>query len=128
MTLAYSCLLIAILLPYVWAGVAKRRLIKDKAYDNNNPRLQMSALEGVELRANWAQQNSFEALPGFIAAVLVAHLAGVSQGVIDTLAVVHVVSRVAYGICYIKDLATPRSLVWTLGLFATIGLFVAAFL
>ncbi|MGD9661416.1 MAG: MAPEG family protein [Porticoccaceae bacterium] len=127
MTLAYSCVLIAIVLPYVWAGYAKKSLIKSGKYDNNASRPLLENLRGAEQRANWAQANSYESLPGFIGAVIIAHLAGAPQIVVDVLAVTYVVCRVAYGICYIRDLATARSLFWAGGFFAIIGLFVAAF-
>ena len=127
MTIAYFCVLIAVVLPLVWAGAAKKGLVKSRQYDNNAPRLQLENLDGAAQRANWAQQNAYEALPGFIAAVIIAHLANAEQITIDSLAVVHVLARALHGICYIKDLATARSAVWTLGFVATIGLFVAAF-
>ena len=126
MTLAYGCVLIAIVLPYIWANIAKTPYFKAKNYDNNHPRLMLEKLEGAHQRANWAQQNAFEALPGFIGAVIIAQLAGVAQGTIDLLAVIFILARIAHGIFYIKDLATLRSTVWTIGLICVIGLIVAA--
>lgn len=126
MTLAYGCVLIAIILPYIWASIAKTPYFKAKNYDNNNPRVMLENLDGAHQRANWAQQNAFEALPGFIGAVIIAQLAGVTQGVIDLLAVIFILARIAHGIFYIKNLATPRSTVWTIGLVCVIGLIVAA--
>lgn len=127
MTIAYTCVLIAILIPYFLAYYFKQDYFKAGDYDNNAPRDQMARLEGSRRRALWAFENSFEGLPGFIAAVIIAHLAGASQSVIDTLAVIYVVSRVLYIICYIRDLATARSLVWSVGFFSMIGMFIAAF-
>jgi uncharacterized MAPEG superfamily protein len=127
MTLAYTCVLVAFVLPLVWAMTAKMGLFKSGGYDNNAPRLQLEKLHGAAQRANWAQANSYESLPGFIAAVIIAHLAGAAQSTIDLLALVYVASRIAYGICYIADLATLRSLCWAIGFFATIGLFVVSY-
>lgn len=127
MTIAFICVLIAIILPQIWAALAKKPLIKEGSYDNNASRVQLAALQGPPQRAKWAEQNSYETLPAFIAAVLIAHLAGASQGSMDLLAVVYVVARLLYGICYIKDWATPRSLVWMVSFLAIIGLFVAGF-
>ena len=127
MTIAFICVLIAIILPQIWAALAKKPLIKDGSYDNNASRVQLAELQGPPQRAKWAEQNSYETLPAFIAAVIIAHLAGASQGIMDLLAVVYVIARVLYGICYIKDWATPRSLVWMISFLAIIGLFVAAF-
>lgn len=125
MTIAFTCVLIAIILPYIWAWYAKSPAIKAGSYDNNNPRALLARLEGPSLRANWAQQNAFEALPGFIAAVIIAHVTGVAQHLIDSLAAIFVICRIAHGIFYIKDAATLRSTVWMVGFVAVIGLFVA---
>ena len=59
--------------------------------------------------------------------MIIAHLAGASQQVVDLLAVVYVVSRILYIACYIRDLATARSLVWGVGFFAILGMFIAAY-
>lgn len=127
MTIAFTCVLIAIILPQIWAVIAKKNLIKSGVYDNNASRPQLAALEGVAQRAKWAEQNTYETLPAFIAAVIIAYLAGASQVAIDILAVVHVVARLLFGICYLKDWASARSLIWVVGFLAIIGLFVAAF-
>lgn len=127
MTVAFTCVLVALLIPHVWVGVAKKGLVKSHQYDNSAPRLQFEALSGAEQRANWAQQNAYESLPGFIAAVIIASLANAEQATIDVLAVVHVIARFAYGICYIKDYPTARSAVWAIGFISVIGLFVAAY-
>jgi len=107
--------------------VAKNGLFKSGQYDNSSPRIQMEALSGAAQRANWAQQNAYEALPGFIAGVIIASLGNADQLTIDILAVVHVVARIVYGVLYIKDLATARSMSWAVAFFAMIGLFIAAF-
>jgi uncharacterized MAPEG superfamily protein len=127
MTTAYTCVLIALLLPYVWMYLSKKSLISARKYDNHSPRLLITSLKGAEQRAYWAQENAYESLPGFIAAVIIAHLAGAPQLWVDTLAVVHIVARVMHGVCYMADLATMRSLVWTIGLFAVIGLFIISY-
>lgn len=127
MTIAFTCVLIAIVLPQIWGALAKKNLIKDGTYDNNASRAQLAHLQGASQRAKWAEQNSYETLPAFIAAVIIAHLAGASQGVMDLLAVVYVVARVLYGICYLQDWASARSLVWLVSFLAIIGLFVVAY-
>ena len=72
MTIAFICVLIAIILPQIWAALAKKPLIKEGSYDNNASRVQLAALQGPPQRAKWAEQNSYETLPAFIAAVLIA--------------------------------------------------------
>lgn len=122
MTFAYWSLVIAMFLPLVWVGVAKS---SGSGYDNAQPRAWLLSLEGSGQRANWAEQNSYEAFPPFAAGIIVAHLAGAGQLTVDILAGVFLVARIAHGICYIKDKDRLRSLVWTIGFLVTIGLFVA---
>ncbi|MCH2553658.1 MAG: MAPEG family protein, partial [Alcanivorax sp.] len=75
MTLAYWCVLAAILLPYAFTGFAKFQG-GFGLNENKNPREFLEKLGGARKRAHWAPQNSFEILPGFAAAVISAHLAG----------------------------------------------------
>lgn len=123
MTTAYWCVFVAMLMPIVWAGVAKAGA---KAFDNSRPRDYLARLDGWRQRANWAQANSYESFPPFAAGVIIAHLASAAQPTIDMLALGYVVARILYGIFYIADRATLRSLVWAAGLACIIGLFVAA--
>lgn len=125
MTLAYWCALAAILLPYVWTGVAKFSS-GFRLRDNHSPRDYLEKLQGPAKRAHWAQLNTFESLPGFLAAVIIAHQAGAPQGAVDALALAYIALRLAYGVLYITDRPTLRSLVWTAGLACIVGLFVVA--
>lgn len=121
MTIAYWCVLIAAVMPYLLTGYAKAT---GRGFDNRAPRDWQSRLEGRSARAHWAHLNAFEAFPFFAAAVIIAHLAGAEQSTVDMLAVGFVVARVIYAILYIAGFATLRSIVWVLGFFATIALFV----
>ncbi|HEX4937889.1 MAG TPA: MAPEG family protein, partial [Candidatus Kapabacteria bacterium] len=108
-------------MPYLWAIIAKGSAPK---FNNSKPREWLSKLEGRGARANWAQQNSFEAMPGFLAAVIIAHLAQAPQHQIDLIAVNFVVLRLFYGYLYLADQATLRSVVWALGVACVVALFV----
>jgi uncharacterized MAPEG superfamily protein len=123
MTFAYWCVLLAALIPIVWVGAAKTGA---DDFDNSQPRIFMANLKGWRQRANWAQFNAYEAFPPFAAGVIIAHLVGVNQILINTLAGIFIVARILHGIMYIRDLGYMRSLVWTAGLFCIIGLFLAA--
>jgi uncharacterized MAPEG superfamily protein len=124
MTIAFWTILAAIALPWLMAALKKSPLAVSGKYSNRAPRAMQPKLEGLSQRAHWAEQNSFEILPAFVAAVLVAHLAGAEQVLIDQLAIGFIVSRVLYSICYLTDWATLRSLVWTVGLIFIVALFV----
>jgi uncharacterized MAPEG superfamily protein len=123
MTTAYWCVLVAALLPIIWAGAAKAGA---RGYNNARPREFLGALSGWPARANFAQQNSYEALPPFAAGVIIAQLCNAPQSTIDALALTFIVARVAYGFCYIADRAGLRSLVWLVGFSCVVGLFVTA--
>lgn len=122
MTIAYWCLLVAGLLPYVWVIAAKAA----PGFDNRAPRAFLDTVTGWRRRALWAQYNAFEALPLFIAAVIVAHMADAPQGRVDLLAVAFVGFRILHGLFYIADRPTARSLVWTGGFVCILALFVSA--
>lgn len=124
MTLAFWCVLVAFLLPFAFTGFAKFQG-GFGLRENHNPREFLETLGGARKRAHWAQQNSFEINPAFAAAVIIAQLAQTApQGTIDGIAVAFVLSRLFYGICYIADWASARSLVWFFGMGCIIALFV----
>lgn len=127
-TWAYASVLVAVLLPIVCAGLAKRegfgRSRREGGYDNHEPRAWLARQTGASARANAAQANTFEALPFFIGAVIVAHQSGAAQGLVDALAVSFVILRVIYIWMYVSDRATLRSLVWMVALAVNIALFV----
>jgi uncharacterized MAPEG superfamily protein len=125
-TLAYWCVLVAALLPYVCASLAKAGGVgksrRDGGFDNHDPRAWLAQQKGRHARANAAQANSFEGLPFFIGAVVIAHQLGAAQGWLDWMALGYVVCRVAFIALYVADKATARSLVWTVGLLLNIGI------
>jgi uncharacterized MAPEG superfamily protein len=111
--------LVAIFMPFVFAGLAKSQ----GRFDNARPREWLAGLSGWRQRAHWAQLNTFEAFPPFAAGVLLAQQAGGAQGWIDGLAVGFVALRLAYGAAYIGDRPTLRSLLWTAAFACVVGLF-----
>jgi uncharacterized MAPEG superfamily protein len=129
MTIALWCVLAAILLPYACFGVAVNRSRKPdgrRLRDNHNPRDFPGRIEGLAKRAWDAHLNSFESLPGFAAAVIIAQLVHASQNLIDILAVAWVLARVAYVAFYLTDKATLRSTAQFVSLACVLGLFVVA--
>ena len=120
MTFAYWCVVLAMFLPLVWVGIAKANA---PGYDNDRPREWLEHLRGKAQRANWAQQNAYEAFPPFAAAVIIANLTGNDLFTIDILAGVFILCRVAHGVFYIGDKSMLRSLVWLGGFGCTVALF-----
>jgi uncharacterized MAPEG superfamily protein len=130
-TIAYWCVLVAALLPIVCAGIAKWGAVgksrREGGYDNNNPRDWLARQQDWRARANAAQTNSFEGLPFFIGAVVIAHQLGAAQARIDILAFVYIVLRLLYVMMYVANLANIRSVVWTLALLVNIAILFAGF-
>lgn len=123
--IAYWCVLIVALLPYIWTTVAKASA--GGRYDNHNPRAwQAQQANPRSQRAHAAQLNGFEAFPLFAAGVLMAHSAGVGAATVATLALLILVARIAHGVAYIANLASLRSGVWFVGLGCTLALMVLA--
>jgi len=120
MTIAYFCVLVMGLLPYVAAGIAKKGF---EGYDNSAPRQWLAKQTGFRARANAAQANLFESLPFFFAAVIIASIAHAPQARIDLLAVGFVLARIAYLVCYVANWPTTRSIVWSIGILCVVSLF-----
>lgn len=125
-TVAYWCVLIAALLPTVCAYLAKSRGFTKSSgeggFDNHNPRAWLQQQTGFQARANAAQANSFEALPFFIGAVIIAHQLGAQQTWLDLLALLFVLLRGFYILMYVADMATARSLVWAAAMFVNVAI------
>jgi uncharacterized MAPEG superfamily protein len=119
MPVAYWCVLIAALLPLVWASFAKAG-----AKDNNTPRDDAEKLAGAKRRAYAAHQNAFESFPFFAVAVMAALSFGASPGAVNWFAVLFVAFRIAHGLLYVADKASLRSMAYAGALFANIVIFV----
>jgi uncharacterized MAPEG superfamily protein len=126
MTIAFWTLLFAIMLPWLMALIKKTPSSLHGKYDNRAPRAGEQNLQGVSQRVSWAEQNSYEILPGYIAAIIVSYLVGAEQYCIDIFALIFIGSRILYCLCYIKDWPSLRSAVWVVGLLCIIAIFVTS--
>jgi len=130
-TIAYWCVLVAAILPVVCAGIAKSGMFrispKKGGYDNNDPRAWLARQTDWRARANAAQANTFEALPFFFAAVIIAHQLQARQAVVDILAFMFVVLRMAYIMMYVADMAKTRSAIWVTAFLVNIWILLSGF-
>ena len=130
-TIAYWCVLVAAILPVVCAGIAKSGMFrispKKGGYDNNDPRAWLARQTDWRARANAAQANTFEALPFFFAAVIIAHQLQARQAVVDILAFMFVVLRIAYIMMYVADMAKTRSAIWVTAFLVNIWILLSGF-
>ena len=125
-SLSHWCVLIASLLPIVCAGIAKVGMFgkrrRDGGFDNADPRAWLSRQTDWRARANAAQANSFESLPFFIGAVVIAGQLGADMARVDLLAAGFVLLRVVYIGLYLANLAGLRTAVWTAGLLVNVAI------
>ncbi|MGJ7520551.1 MAPEG family protein [Variovorax sp. LT1P1] len=120
LTVAYWCVLAAAALPYACAYIAKVGAFGPR--DNVTPRDWAAKQSGWRARANAAQANSFEGLPFFIGAVVIAHQLGAQQGHIDALAVAYIVLRLMFIALYLRGANAARSAVWALAFLVNIAI------
>jgi len=107
-------LLLAALLPYLCAILAKAG---GQGFDNKAPRPWLARQQGWRGRANAAQQNLFEGLPLYYAAVLFALLVRhVDAPALANWMMIWFALRVGYVAAYVTDRATLRSVLWALAL------------
>ncbi len=124
MSIAYWCILITALLPYLWVTIAKQ---SGERYNNRAPReWQASQTNPRSHRAHAAHLNGFESFPAFVAGVLMAQLAGVDPATVNLLAIVFTAARVLHGVFYIANQAALRSLVWLIGFGSALALMAMA--
>jgi len=120
-TLADLCLPIMLMLtigavvPAKWAGRHE--------YDNSRPRDPAFYTPGFRAQSQWAHQNSYEALPFFFAAVILAEFRGAPQAAVNALAVAFVVARAGYIAAYWFDRPTLRSAIWAVALLCNLAIF-----
>ena len=77
LAIAYWCVLVAALLPYVWVTIAKS---SGERYDNRDPRGWTARQSNPRVhRANAAQLNGYEAFAPFAAAVVLVGWLAVSD-------------------------------------------------
>lgn len=130
-TVAYWCVLIAALLPFACAWLAKSggfgKPRSQGGFDNHEPRAWLARLTDWRARANAAQANSFEALPFFIGSVVIAHQLGAPQTRLDILAVLFVTLRIIYISMYVAGLPMVRSAIWTMALLVNVGILFAGY-
>ena len=125
MSIPFWCVLISAVLIYLARMPVTTAMKEQGGYDNHLPRQQQAQLTGLGARAVAAHQNSFEAFMLFAVGVLMAHTTQTAGWLIDTLAIIFVISRIFYLWFYLADLPKLRSLVWLVGLVCSLLLMIS---
>jgi uncharacterized MAPEG superfamily protein len=121
MSFALWCVLVAAFLPILTTGLAKA----GAPYDNARPRESIEVLTGWRKRAYAAHLNGWEAFPFFAVAVLVATTQGAAGHTIDSLAIAWIAARLGYVACYVGNVPTLRSTIWSVALGLAVAIFTA---
>ncbi len=122
MTVLIVCLFISVLLPMLAKVPLAIAMNQQGGYDNKHPRNQQAQLTGFGARALAAHQNAFEALISFAPAILLAIITNNTGSTIQTLAIAHIVARIAFNILYLLNISLLRSLAWTVGFASSVAI------
>ena len=121
MTVAEWCIFGAVILylltiaPFKWIGFRR--------FDNSKPRDPAFFEDPLRARALGAHQNGIETFPFFAAAVLLAEFRAAPQNLINELAVLFLIVRIAYVLTYLGDRPTLRSILWSIGFAINLAIF-----
>jgi uncharacterized MAPEG superfamily protein len=121
MTIAECCVLGTLLLYLL--TIAAVKWIGFRRFDNSRPRDPGFYADPIAARALGAHQNGIEAFPFFAVAVLLAEFRAGPQRLIDELAVLFLIVRIAYVLTYLGDRPTLRSILWSVGFAINIAIF-----
>jgi uncharacterized MAPEG superfamily protein len=121
MTLAEWCIFGALLL-YL-ATIASIKWIRFGRFDNSKPRDQAFYEDAISQRALGAHQNGIETFPFFAIAVLLAEFRDSPQRLVDELAALFLIVRIAYVFTYLGNRPTLRSILWSLGFAINVAIF-----
>ncbi len=92
-------------------------------FDNARPRDPDFYSDPIRSRALGAHLNGIEAFPFFAAAVLLAQFRLCPQRLIDELAVLFLIVRIAYVFTYLGNRPTLRTILWSVGFAINVAIF-----
>ena len=121
MTIAEWCVFGTLMLYLL--TIASVKWIGFRRFDNSKPRDPAFYADPLRARALAAHQNGIEAFPFFAAAVLLAEFRLGPQRLIDELAVLFLIVRIAYVFTYLGNRPTLRSILWNIGFAINVAIF-----
>jgi uncharacterized MAPEG superfamily protein len=121
MTIAEWCIFGAVMLYLL--TIAPFKAIGFRRFDNSKPRDPSFFEDPLRARALGAHINGIETFPFFAAAVLLAEFRAAPQNLINELAVLFLIVRIAYVLTYLGDRPTLRSILWNIGFAINLAIF-----
>lgn len=121
MTVAEWCIFGAVLLYLL--TIAPFKAVGARRFDNAKPRDPAFYDDPLRARALGAHINGIETFPFFAAAVLLAEFRAAPQNLINELAVLFLIVRIAFVFTYLGDRPTLRSILWNVGFAINVAIF-----
>jgi len=121
MTIAEWCVFATLMLYLL--SIAPVKWIRFRRFDNSRPRDPAFYDDPIAARALGAHQNGIEAFPFFAIAVLLAEFRAAPQNLINELAVLFLIVRIAYVFTYLGNRPTLRSILWSIGFAINVAIF-----
>ena len=121
MTIAEWCVFGAVMLYLL--TIAPFKAFNFRRFDNSKPRDPAFFEDPLRARALGAHINGIETFPFFAVAVLLAEFRGAPQNLINELAVLFLIVRIAYVFTYLGNRPTLRSILWNIGFAINIAIF-----
>jgi uncharacterized MAPEG superfamily protein len=121
MTIAEWCIFGAVMLYLL--TIAPLKAVGFRRFDNSKPRDPAFYDDPVRARAWGAHLNGIETFPFFAVAVLLAEFRNAPQNLINELAVLFLIVRIAYVFTYLGDRPMLRSILWSIGFAINVGIF-----
>ena len=121
MTAAEWCVFAALMLYLL--TIAPIKWIGFRRFDNARPRDPGFYEDAIASRALGAHQNGIEAFPFFAIAVLLAEFRGGPQRLVNELAVLFLIVRIAYVFTYLGNRPNLRTILWSIGFLINIAIF-----
>src|SRR5262245_46570462 len=113
MTVAEWCVFGSVILYLL--TIAPFKVLGARRFDNSKPRDPAFYQDAIRARALGAHQNGIETFPFFAVAVLLAEFRGAPQNLINELAVLFLIVRIAYVLTYVGNRPRLRSILWSIG-------------
>ncbi len=126
MTVAEWCVFGAVLLYLL--TIAPFKALGAGQFDNSKPRDPAFYDDPIRSRALGAHLNGIETFPFFAAAVLLAEFRAAPQNLINELAVLSLIVRVAYVFTYLGNRPTLRTILWNIGFVINTAIFFLPFI
>ncbi len=121
MTIAEWCVFGAVMLYLL--TIAPFKVISSRRFDNSRPRDPGFFEDPLRARALGAHLNGIEVFPFFAAAVLLAEFRAGPQRLINELAILFLIVRIAYVLTYLGNRPTLRSILWNVGFAINLAIF-----